>query len=237
MAIELPSEVAQFLSFLGIPWINVNEDKVKEFATHTRQFAQNISDAHGDADATLKKLGSGYEGAAYDSLMQMWGGKSTKHVNELVDGCHVLASALDVGHDVIRDAKMVCLGDLAVMAGSFVLDQGAAIFTGGLAEMAVPAIEEAAEKVVQFAVQQIEQYVIGELTNMALQPLIGKIEQMVVGLVIPEGGGSGGQKGSGFKIDHDQVTAHAQVMQTHAEKVTGHVSSFTSKVDGLDFTS
>jgi hypothetical protein len=31
MAIELPGPVAQLLSFIGIPWINVNEDKVREF--------------------------------------------------------------------------------------------------------------------------------------------------------------------------------------------------------------
>lgn len=236
MAIELPGPVADLLNFIGIPWINVNEDKVKEFATHTRQFAQDISDAHGEADATLKKLGSGYEGAAYDSLMRMWGGKSTQHVNELVDGCHVLAGALDVGHDVIRDAKVGCITAIGVAAGSFIADQGLAIVTGGLAELAVPAIEAGVEKAIGFAVQQIEQYLIGQLTNMALQPLIGKIEQMVVGLVIPEGGGPG-EKGSGFKIDHAQVTGHAQAMQDHADRVNGHVSSFASKLDGLDFTS
>ena len=237
MAIELPDPVAQLLNFIGIPWINVNEDKVRDFATHTRQFAQNISDAHGDAQATLTRLGSGYQGAAYEALMRMWGGKSTSHIHELVDACHVLATALDGGADFIETQKYVCLGVLGGMAAAFVADQAAAVATAGIAEAALPAIEEAATKAVEFATQQVEQHIIGEISNAALQPLTGKIEQMVTGLVIGEGGGGGEGKGTGFEVDHQHLDAHAQLMQNHADTVSGHVASFTSKLSALDFSS
>lgn len=236
VAIELPGPVAQLLNFIGIPWINVNEDKVREFATHTRQFAQDISDAHGDAEATLKKLGSGYEGAAYESLMRMWGGRSSSHVKELTEACHVLATALDAGADFIEGQKIFCIGELAVMAASFIADQAAAVATAGIAEAALPAIEEGATKLVQYTEQQVEQYIIGEITNAAMQPLTEKIENMVVGLVIPEGGGTA-EKGSGFKVDHAHLDAHGQLMHDHADKVSGHVTNFASKLDALDFSS
>lgn len=236
MAIELPGPVADMLNFLGIPWINVNEDKVREFAKEVRAFAQNVSDAHGDAATTLNRLGSGYQGAAYEALMRMWGGKSTSHVHELVDACHVLATALDGGAEAIEVQKDVALGILVVQAVTFVADQAAAVGTAGVAEAALVPIEMAVRKAIQFAEREIEQYFIGQITNAALQPLTEKIEKMVVGLVIPEGGGPG-EKGDGFHVDHEHLDTHAQLMHNHADKVSGHVTNFASKLDAMDFSS
>lgn len=235
MAIELPSEVAQFLNFIGIPWININEDKVREFSTHVRQFGSDVADAHGNATATLTQLGSGYQGAAYEALMKMWGSKSTTHINELVDGCKVLATALDVGADFIEGQKIACIGELIGMAVAFAADQAAAVVTLGASEAALPLIEEGAEKLMEFAEQQVEQYIIGEIANAALQPLIGKIEAMVQGLVI-EGGGEG-VAGPSYEVDLDHVTTHAAVMKSHADTINGHVATFTSNLRSLDFTS
>ena len=235
MAIELPSEVAQFLNFIGIPWININEDKVREFATHVRQFGSDVANAHGDAAATLTRLGSGYEGAAYEALMHMWGAKSTSHIKELVDGCNILATALDVGADFIEGQKVACIGELIGMAAAFVADQAAAVATFGLAEAGLALIEEGAEKLMEFAEQQIEQYLIGEIANAALQPLIGKIESLVEGLVF----GNGGEAAAGphFSADLEHITTHAGLMKGHAETIRGHVSTFTSNLNALDFNS
>lgn len=235
MAIELPSEVAQFLNFIGVPWININEDKVREFASHVRDFGSNIQDAHDGATATLTQLGSGYQGAAYEALMRMWGSKSTTHVNELVEGCHILAGALDVGADFIVAQKYACIGELVGMAIAFAADQAAAFVTFGASEAAMPLIEEGATKLMEFAEQQIEQQLIGEILNVALQPLMGKIENLVQGLVL--GGGGEGVAGPSFEVDMAHVETHGELMRSHAETVSGHVASFTSNVRGLDFSS
>jgi hypothetical protein len=235
VAIELPSEVAQFLNFIGVPWININEDKVREFATHVRGFGSNIAGVHQDATATLQQLGSGYQGAAYEALMSMWGGKSTTHINELVDGCNVLAGALDVGADFIEGQKVACIAELVAMAAAFVADQAAAVVTLGASEAALPLIEEGAEKLVEFAEQQLEQYLIGQIANAALQPLIGKIEQLVEGLVIQ--GGGGGTAGPVYGVDLDHLSTHAQLMKQHAQTVSGHVATFSSNLRSLDFSS
>jgi uncharacterized protein YukE len=235
VAIELPSEVAWFLNFIGIPWININEDKVREFATHVRQFGSDVSSAHGDATATLTQLGSGYQGAAYEALMKMWGTKSTSHINDLVEGCDVLATALDTGADLIVAQKWACIGELAGMAVAFAADQAAAVVTLGASEAALPLIEEGAEKLMEFAEQQIEQYIIGEIANAALQPLMGKIESMVQGLVL-EGGGEG-IAGPSYEVDLDHVSTHATLMKGHADTINGHVATFTGNLHSLDFTS
>jgi uncharacterized protein YukE len=236
MAIELPSEVAQFLNFIGIPWINVNEDKVREFATRVRDFGSNISDAHEDATSTLTQLGSSYSGAAYEALMTMWGAKSTAQVKILTDGCSVLATALDAGADFIEAQKIACIAELIVMAAAFVADQAAAVVTFGLSEAALPLIEEGAEKLMEFAEQQLEQYIIGEIVGAALKPLIAKIEQLVQGLVIEDGGG-GGSAGPSYAVDLGGLTEHASLMRTHAQTVSGHVGTFTSSLQSLDFSS
>jgi outer membrane murein-binding lipoprotein Lpp len=55
MAIELPGEVVSFLQFIGVNWPNVNEDKVREFASHVRDFASKVDGTHQDSTATAPR--------------------------------------------------------------------------------------------------------------------------------------------------------------------------------------
>jgi uncharacterized protein YukE/DNA-binding transcriptional regulator YdaS (Cro superfamily) len=235
VAIELPSEVAQLLNFVGIPWINLNEDKVREFAVHVRKFATDISGVHQDAQSTLQELGNGYSGAAYEALVRMWGSKSA-HMNDLVEGCGILAPALEAGAALIESVKVACIAELAVMAAEFIADQAASVATLGIAEAALPVIEEATTKLMDFAVQQIEQFIIGEIMNAALQPLLDRLNRMVQGLLIQPGIGTG-DPGTGFEVHHEHLAVHAQRMGAHAETARGHVSAFTSNLGALDFAS
>jgi len=236
MAIELPPPVADFLSFIGIPWVNLNEDKVREFSQNVKTFASDVADVHGNATSTLSQLGSGYEGAAYDALMRMWGSKTSSHISDLTEGCGVLADALEAGAVLIETQKGIAIGELIGMAAAFAADQAAAVVTFGASEAALPLIEEGAEKLIEFAENEIEQAVIGDIANAALQPLMGKIESMMEGLLLG-GGGGGGSAGPGFTVDNEHLDAHASKMQGHADELAGHVQKFTSNVASLDFGS
>lgn len=236
MAIELPSVVAKLLNAIGIPWINVNEDTVRDFATHVRTFGSDVSNAHGDATATLTALGSGYQGAAYEALMKLWGDTTTTHINELVEGCDVLATALDAAADCIVTEKIACIGELIGMAVAFFADEAAAAVTFGLSELALPAIEFGARKLVEALEQQLEQYIEGQVLNAAMQPLMSKIDSLVEGLVFGSGGG-GGSVGASYEVDFDQLTTQASAMSGHADTIRSTVTNFTSNVSGLDFTS
>jgi len=84
VAIELPGPVVSFLNIIGVSWPNVNEDKVREFATHIREFASAVDTTHQHATDTVKQLGAHYKGASYEALLTAWGEKSSTHMTELV---------------------------------------------------------------------------------------------------------------------------------------------------------
>jgi uncharacterized protein YukE len=175
VAIELPGPVADLLQFFGINWPRINEDAVRELATHVRQFAQNLENVHQDASTTIRNMGQAYQGASYDALLSLWAEKSTRHLQELTDACHVVADALDAGADVIVGMKTAAIGELAAIAASFIADQAAAAATFGLAEAALAGIEMAARRATNFLVQEITGYLTGEIVGAALQPLLGKV--------------------------------------------------------------
>lgn len=64
MAIELPGEVVTMLDFIGVKWPSVNEDKVREFAGHVRDFADNLDTAHNDSTTTLHSMAQAYQASA-----------------------------------------------------------------------------------------------------------------------------------------------------------------------------
>jgi hypothetical protein len=74
---------------------------------------------------------------------------SAAHVDEIVNGCSVLAGALDVAAGYIVGQKADAIAVLVGPAASFIADQGAAVATAGIAEAAVPVIVAAAERVVK----------------------------------------------------------------------------------------
>ncbi|MGW4803660.1 WXG100-like domain-containing protein [Kitasatospora sp. NPDC004272] len=240
MAIELPGEVVELLSFFGISWPTVNEDKVREFAAHVREFAQNVESSHQESTATVRRLGEAYEGASYEALLARWASVSEQHLNELVQACHVVAEALDVAAGVIVAMKVETIAELVALAAALVADQAAAVATFGIAEAAVLAIEEAAKRLINYLEQQLEQYIIAQVVEAAIGPLVDTVANAVSGLVFRAaesalGGSGGGGGGSGFRIDPDALEEHARMMHEHAETVAAHAEVFQSKIAGVSF--
>ncbi|TKA04829.1 WXG100-like domain-containing protein [Actinacidiphila oryziradicis] len=242
MAIELPDEVVSLLQFIGINWPNVNEDTVREFASHVRDFASKVDETHQDSTATIKRMADVYQGASYDALLAKWGQMSSSHMTELVTACHTVATALDVAADVIVGMKGAAIAELVALAVSFVADQAAAVATLGLAEAAEALIVEAAKKCVNFLEQQLEQHIIGEVIEAAINPLVGIVGRAVSGLMfqaaesalgVPDGGGGGA--GTGFSIHPEELEARAELMHSHAEKIGSHAAEFQAKASAVSF--
>lgn len=231
-----------FLQVIGINWPQINEDKVREFGTHLRDFASGLQDAHQQAQQTVQQLGQSYQGSGYEALMAKWGSTSTQHLNELVEGCHVVADALDVAADAIIGLKGAAIAELVVLAATFVADQAAAALTFGIAEAAEAAVIAAGRKAVDFLEQEVIQHVTEQVVNAAVTPLMDKVAAAVSGLVFEAaqaavgGGSAGGAAGDGFSIDPDAVRAHADAMRQHAETVVGHAQAFASAAGSVDFS-
>lgn len=239
MAIELPSEVAQFLQFIGINWPQINEDKVREFAGHVRDFGNNIQNTHQQATDSINSMGEHYQGNSYELLVSKWAHLSQGHMQDLIEGCQLLATALDAGADYIIAMKMECIGELIGLAASFVADQAAAVATLGLAEAAMALIVKAAEMAVDFLEQQLVQYIIGEVIEAALTPLLGVVEKAVAGMSYSALedmlGVSGSGPGDGFMIHPDNLASHAQLFASHAEMVQGHAQTLSGNLAGMSF--
>jgi uncharacterized protein YukE len=241
MALELPDEVVTLLSFIGINWPQVNEDKVREFAGHVRDFATKVDQTHQDTTAHLKKMADVYQGASYEALLAKWGQMSDGHMSELVTACHTVATALDVAADVIVTMKGAAIAELVVLAASFIADQAAAAVTFGLAELAEAGIIAAAKKAVDYLEQQLEQHIIGAVMEAAINPLVDIVGKAVGGLMFQAAenalgvSGGGGGAGTGFSIHPEELESRAQLLHTQAETIASHASEFSSKMAGASF--
>lgn len=241
MAIELPGVVADFLGFIGIDWPNVNEDTVREFGRHVAQFGQSLQQTHQDATGTVQALGQAYQGAGYEQLLATWGAKSDSHMSDLIIGCEVVATAMDVGADVIVAMKVEAIAQLVVMAAEFLAAQAAAVETLGASEAVAALIEEEGQQLVKFLEQELLSYVENQIIDAAVGPLIDKVAQAVSGLVyqgvanalgVPAGGAGAG---ASVSISPSAVLAHAQQLEQHAATVSGHAAAFTSAAAGMSF--
>jgi uncharacterized protein YukE len=215
---------------------------VRAFAGHVRDFANNVDGTHQAASSTIQQMGSAYSGGSYEQLVQTWARMSNDHMQELVEACHVVATALDVAADAIVAAKVAAVVELAALAASFVADQAAAVVTFGAAEAAEALIVEAGKKLINGLIQQLEMQIIGEVIEAAVGPLEQTVERAVGGLVfkgaesalgVPAGGG--GAVGASFGIMPDELLSHANALQGHADTVAGHAATFASNISTVRF--
>lgn len=235
MAIDdLPLPVVNFLNVIGVPWPYLDEDEVARFATFVRQFATAVQTTHDDATRTVADLAGAYRGSATDAMTSGWAKLSARHVDELVDGCHVLADALDVAAGYIVAQKAEAVAGLIGMAAAFVADQAAAVATLGVAEAAVPVIIEGAERLVKSLIMDLEQHLIGQVIEAAAKPLFAKIEDAFSGLEWSRSGAHVDEP-DGISLDAPAALDHIIRLQTHADTMRGHGTQFSTAIASLGF--
>ena len=234
MAIELPTPVVDFLQVIGINFPQVNEDTVRTFAGHVRDFASGLDSAHQAATSTVNAMSAAYSGSSYEQLVETWANMSSSHMKELVDGCNVVATALDAAADVIVAMKVEAIAELVVLAATFVADQAAAVVTFGLSEVALPLIEEAGTKICEFLEQQLLQHIIGAVITAAVEPLEAIVEKAISGLKFSSGGAAKAP-GASFGMIPEQLLAHGTELQGHADTVAGHANTLSTNLSGLSF--
>ncbi|WP_369015947.1 WXG100 family type VII secretion target [Actinocrinis puniceicyclus] len=221
---------------IGVDWPYLNEDDVRAFARLVREFGQAVEQTHQDATATVQKFAQAYQGASTQALQSGWAKLSAQHVDEIVEGCHVLAEALEIGADFVVAQKVEAAIQLGVMAAEFVADQAASVATLGLAEAAVPAIIGLGKALMETLKQQIIQKIMGDVIEAAAKPLFAKVEQMVAGLdwSNAQGGGSAGA-GEMFSVDFEEARSHVSMLRTHSETMRSHASTLHSGLGALSF--
>jgi hypothetical protein len=209
---DLPLPVVNFLNVIGVPWPYVNEDTVSEFSSLVRRFGQAVETTHQEGSQHVTGFAAAYRSASTEKMASGWQKLSDQHVTEILDGCTVLADALDVAAGYIVTQKAEAIAELIGMASAFVADQAAAVATFGIAEAAVPLIIEGAEKLVESLEADLQQYLISMVAEAALKPLTAKVEAALAGLDWSQSGAVSSGKGSGFELDSAAARAHAQAM-------------------------
>jgi hypothetical protein len=231
---DLPGPVVTFLNVIGVEWPYINEDAVMQFASLVRDFAQAVQTTHQDASAAIHGIAQGYQGASTRQLTSGWEELSARHVTELVDGCAVLADALEVAAGYIVAQKVAAIAELVGMAATFVADQAAAVATFGLAEAAVPAIIAAGRKLMESLVQDLEQYIIGQVVEAAAKPLFSKVTEVMAGLDWSKTTPTGAES-TGFTLEEQVVRANTAALRQHAQTFRSHAINFQRGVRELSF--
>lgn len=232
---DLPLPVVTFLNAIGVPWPYVNEDQVRDFATLTRQFGTAVQATHEDATKAVSSIALAHRASSTQTMADGWDKLSARHVTEIVDGCAVLATALDAAAVYIVAQKVEAIAELAGMATAFVADQAAAVVTFGIAEAAAPLIVVGAEKLVESLENDLQQYIIGQVIGVAARPLFAKVAQMLSGLDWSRSGAAGFGKGEGLELDAPAVKAQTAVMRQLSSGIAAHASAYASGVRGLGF--
>lgn len=185
MSIQLPSELTWCLNMLGIPWPDIDEDQLHNWATQVRTYAKNTSDTHDAAHAKVKSLASTSHGDSYDALRAGWQSASGTHMKELVDGCNLFAGALDAAADVVVVVKLAIIAALTAMAAQIAAAQASAAITGGASEATIPAVVQGTQATVQSQLDNLAQQVLGGLLQAVANPLEDTIARAVEGMVFP----------------------------------------------------
>jgi len=232
---DLPGPVVTFLNVIGIDWPYLNEDAIRSMAQLVREFGQAVEQTHQDATSSVANFAQAYQGSSTDAMHSGWTQLSAAHVNEIVEGCDILADALEVGADFVVGQKVEAAIQLGIMAAEFVADQVASAFTFGLAEAAVPAIIAGGKALVETLKQQIIQTIMGDVIEAALKPLFAKVEKMLSGLDWSNAQGGGGGSSKGFSIDFAEARQHVAILRAHAETMRGHAQTLHEGLGGLSF--
>lgn len=185
MSIQLPSELTWCLNMLGIPWPDIDEDELHNWATQVRTYANNTADTHAAAHAKVKALASTSHGDSYDALRAGWESASNTHMTNMAQGCHLFSDALDAAADVVVVVKGAIIAALAAMAAQIAAAQATAAITGGASEATIPAVVQTTQTTVQSQLANLAQQVIGGLLQAVATPLEDTIAKAVEGMVFP----------------------------------------------------
>ncbi|HWG27207.1 hypothetical protein [Actinospica sp.] len=185
MSIQLPSELTWCLNMLGIPWPDIDEDQLHNWATQIRTYADNTRDTHDAAHAKVKSLASTTHGDSYDALRAGWQKASSTHMTDMVQGCQLFAGALDAAADVVVVVKGAIIAALTAMAAQILAAQASAAITGGASEATIPAVVQGTQTAVQQQLNQLAQQVISGLLQAVANPLEDTIAHAVEGMIFP----------------------------------------------------
>lgn len=238
MAINLPHWLVEIVDALGFNWPEIDEDQLREAGKHLRSYADECQlshdRTHGIVNSDLKAV---YTAQSYTTLAQVWGDQSSRHMQELIEACRMLADGLEVAAVGVEGMKGKVIAQLAIAAAEFVADQAAAAATFGIAEAAVPALLALQNRIINGILDEFEAEVIGALVSKTITPITEKVDQSVQRLLFAEVGdlAIGGPPPT-LALDTHAMRTHAAAIRSEGEANLSGGRDFSNKVGALTFT-
>ena len=229
MGVVLPSNVAIFLNFMGIPWINVDEDHVREAARHVRTFVTDLGGTLNSANARMSALQDDYSGTGYQQLLTEWAAVDRTHMSTLRAGGGVVAQAMDSAATTIAVLKAASIAEIAALLAT----AGALLVSGGAA--LEPLVAAAARRIVTALQHTIEEYIIGKVLEEALTRFEDVVQRFVEGIAdftynataalldVPESAPT-------LHVNPDEARRHADALTALGDEITDHYSRFTDNL-------
>ncbi|MEV6139243.1 hypothetical protein AB0L63_24935 [Nocardia sp. NPDC051990] len=230
MGVVLPEQVAIFLNFLGIPWVNVDEDHVREAARHVRTFVSDLDNTLDSANHHMSALQEDYSGSGYRQLLADWTAVDRTHMSALRIGGGAVAAAMDAAAGAIAVMKAAAIAEIAALAAA----AGVLLLSGGAALEAV--VAAAARRVVTALQHTIEEYVFGKLLESALERFEDVVQRFAEGLagfayrttaaLLDVGDGAA----ETLHLNPDEARRHADALIGLGSEVAEHYTRFTDNM-------
>lgn len=237
MAINLPHWLVDIAGVLGFNWPEIDEDQLREAATHLRTYADQCEHSHGSAHGVITgKLQEAYKAQSYTALAQVWSEQSSGHMKDMIEACRVFADALDVAAVGVEGMKGEVIVQLGIAVGEFVADQAAAVATFGIAEAAEVVFVEAQNKILNTIMQRFESEVVGKLVNSAIGPVLERVNTAAQRLMFMEVGQLAGGPPPVLKLDTAAMREHGGRLGTEADNTLENGRTFRNRTGALTFT-
>jgi hypothetical protein len=217
VSILLPDYLEFALNLIGFNWPDADEDKLREAATAWRNFGRDVDDVRRNFDQIVTQVAQNNTGEAIDAfvaLSKQYQSGDGGHLHTASMAATIVADVLEGFADAVVTMKIAVIAQLGILAGEVVATQGAAIFTLGLAEAALPeeigltqlVVNRIKHQLIQIAEQEMVSRFRGWVQEHleGLKGLLPPDLQPLMAMAAAGGGGGGGRRRRGHRAAGDK---------------------------------
>ena len=236
VSINLPGYLVRALDLLGFEWPDINEDQMRDAATHLRAYSR---DARESIDVThrtvMVDIAEVYSSGAYETLARSWATQTRGHMETLCECAETFAAALDVAAVGVEVMKAAVIVQLGIAVDEFITAQALALETLGASELALVGLLAIQNRIIAGIIAQFEADVIDVLIMRTIQPVRARMTEALNRLLYPE------LKQiihapHGMKADTDAIRRHAATIGAQAQGALIRGRELQTTLGALTFT-
>lgn len=163
MGIELPGELADLLNELGYTWPKADEEKLFQLGQHWIDFGSTLQGIGQEATASATRVWTDNVGDAVEAFKARWGDKESP-LAVLEDGttaAHVIGACLFVCAAVVLALKINVIVQLTILAVEIIQAIATAPETFGASLLEVPVFKKLTDMAINFIINKAMEAILG----------------------------------------------------------------------------